>query len=153
MKRELIALASGIVFAIGLGISGMTQPAKVIGFLDFAGRWDASLAFVMVGAIAVNLLAFRGIVRKRSASLCGDAFRLPTKREIDVRLVIGAAIFGVGWGLGGYCPGPGLTSVATLEAGPLVFVAAMAAGIFLQAAIFNRSSKPLAQGLTTSRNA
>lgn len=153
MKRELVALVSGLVFAIGLGVSGMTRPAKVQGFLDFAGQWDASLAFVMVGAIAVNLVVFRGFVRKREAALCGDAFRLPTKKDIDARLVVGAAIFGVGWGLGGYCPGPGITSVASLEAGPLVFVAAMAAGILLHAAIFRRASKPVAQGVTTSRSA
>lgn len=153
MKRELVALASGLLFALGLGISGMTQPAKVIGFLDFAGRWDASLAFVMVGAIAVNLVVFRSLVRGRRASLSGEVFRLPTKRDIDGRLVAGAAIFGIGWGLGGYCPGPGLTSLATMGVGPLVFVLAMAGGIFLHAAIFSRSSRPLAQGVTTSRSA
>jgi len=153
VKRELVALASGLLFALGLGISGMTQPAKVTGFLDFAGRWDASLAFVMVGAIAVNLTVFRVFVRRRQTSLSGEIFRLPTKRDIDGRLVAGAAIFGIGWGLGGYCPGPGLTSLATMGFGPLVFVLAMAAGIFLHAAIFNRSSSPVAQGVTTSRSA
>lgn len=153
MKRDLVALVSGFIFSVGLGIAGMTRPAKVQGFLDFAGQWDASLAFVMVGAIAVNLVVFRAFVRKRQVALCGDAFRLPTKKDIDARLVAGAAIFGIGWGLGGYCPGPGITSVASLETGPLVFVAAMAAGTLLHAAIFKRASKPVAQGVTTSQSA
>lgn len=153
MKRGLFAFFSGALFAIGLGISGMTQPAKVIGFLDIAGRWDASLAFVMVGAISVNLVALRLFLRNRRASLCGEPFRLPTRRDIDGRLVTGAALFGIGWGLGGYCPGPGLTSLATTSMGPLVFVLAMAAGMVLQAAIFDRASKAEAQGSTTSARA
>lgn len=153
MKRGLFAFLSGLVFAIGLGISGMTQPAKVIGFLDFAGRWDASLAFVMVGAIGVNLVALRLFLRNREQALCGDPIQLPTKRDLDARLITGSAIFGIGWGLGGYCPGPGLTSLATTSTDPLVFVLAMAAGMILHAAIFERPSRAAAQGSTTSASA
>jgi uncharacterized protein len=106
----------------------MTQPLKVIGFLDVTGRWDPSLALVMVGALLVHGLLYRVIVA-RPAPLLAPRFHLPRRRDIDRRLVAGAALFGVGWGLGGYCPGPGLASVTTgLQ--PLVFVAAMAAGMY-----------------------
>ena len=105
------AFAAGVVFGIGLILSGMTDPAKVIGFLDIAGNWDPSLAFVMAGAIAVGVFAF-AFARKRSASLFGDAMRLPTRRDVDLRLVLGSVIFGIGWGLAGFCPGPALVASA-----------------------------------------
>ena len=127
----LMALVSGLVFGIGLIISGMTDPSKVTGFLDLAGKWDPSLAFVMGGAILVGLFAFR-FAATRSRTLLGDPMRLPTARQIDSRLVLGGLTFGVGWGLAGYCPGPALASLASLATGgskPLIFTVAMLAGM------------------------
>lgn len=143
--KNLFALLSGIVFGVGLGIAGMTNPAKVIGFLDITGSWDASLAFVMVGAIAVNLVALRLFIRNRSQSILGALIQLPTAKDIDWKLVSGAALFGIGWGLGGYCPGPGLTSLATGARGPLVFVGAMALGIFIHALVFERKERAVSR--------
>jgi uncharacterized protein len=132
MKATLISFFSGIVFALGLGISGMTRPTKVIGFLDFFGNWDASLAFVMIGAIGVYFVAYR-LSRTMPAPLLAARFALPTRVDLDARLVTGAAIFGAGWGLGGFCPGPALVSLASGAAPVFVFVAAMALGTYLQA--------------------
>jgi hypothetical protein len=129
MKR-LTAFAFGVIFALGLGMAGMTQPAKVIGFLDVAGAWDPTLAFVMGGAVLVGVLAFPRILRRPTAVL-GDRFALPAKRTIDGPLLVGAALFGVGWGLSGYCPGPALVSLVTLTPSVLVFVACMGAGLGL----------------------
>ncbi len=134
MKANLAAFGAGSLFAVGLAISGMTKPSKVIGFLDFAGAWDASLAFVMVGAIAVHLVAHR-LIRRRAAPLFDAGFHLPTRKDIDLRLVLGAALFGVGWGLGGFCPGPGLVAAAGGVASALVFVGGMTAGMLLEHAI------------------
>ena len=105
--KSLLSFISGVVFALGLGISGMTRPVKVIGFLDFAGHWDPSLAFVMIGAIAVYFVAYRWI-RIRSAPLLTDRFSVPQRTDVDRNLVVGAAVFGAGWGLGGFCPAPRL---------------------------------------------
>ena len=124
----LSALIVGLVFGIGLIVSGMTDPSKVLGFLDLAGNWDPSLAFVMGGAILVGLLAFR-MAGRRERSLLGEAMRLPTATRIDRRLVLGSLAFGAGWGLAGYCPGPALASLASGSAKPLVFTAAMVAGM------------------------
>jgi uncharacterized protein len=129
--KSLLSFISGIVFAFGLGISGMTRPVKVIGFLDFAGQWDASLAFVMIGAIIVYLIAYRWI-QTRSTPILAERFSVPQRTDIDKNLLIGAAVFGAGWGLGGFCPGPALTSLASGAAPVMVFVAAMAAGMYLQ---------------------
>lgn len=126
----LTALLSGLVFGFGLILSGMANPAKVIGFLDLAGRWDPSLAFVMAGAIAVGTVAFV-IARKRTLSFLGGAMHLPTARDIDRRLVGGSLLFGIGWGLGGFCPGPGLVALGMGEMKALVFVAAMIAGMVI----------------------
>jgi uncharacterized membrane protein YedE/YeeE len=117
----LLALVAGVVFAFGLVISGMTQPVKVQAFLDFSGmvdgpfpgRWDPSLAFVMGGAVAVSLLAYGLVARSGRAPWLAEGFSLPTARSVDRRLVLGAALFGVGWGLAGYCPGPALAVVLT----------------------------------------
>jgi uncharacterized membrane protein YedE/YeeE len=127
--QTIFAFIVGLVFGIGLIVSGMTNPAKVQGFLDVAGRWDPSLAFVMGGAIMIGLVAFR-LAGKRERSLLGAAMRLPTARQVDRRLVLGGLAFGVGWGLAGYCPGPALASIA-LGGKPLVFAAAMVAGMAL----------------------
>lgn len=136
MKRRGLdlasALASGVLFGVGLAVSGMTRPEKVIGFLDVGGAWDASLAFVMAGAIAVHFLAYR-LIRGRRAPLWADKFGIPTRRDIDAKLLAGAALFGVGWGLGGYCPGPGVVSLAAGGEGAVVFVATLLLGMFLTA--------------------
>ena len=134
MKRNAAAFGAGALFAVGLAVSGMTRPAKVVGFLDLAGDWDASLAFVMMGAIAVHFVAYR-VVLRRPAPLFDGRFHLPTRRDIDLRLVLGAALFGVGWGLGGYCPGPGLVSAAAGSLGAIVFVVGMTAGMLIEQAV------------------
>lgn len=125
------ALASGLLFGIGLGISGMTRPAKVIGFLDVFGRWDPSLAFVMAGALAVHILLLRRVER-RSRPLLDVTFHRPSAKHVDRKLVIGATIFGVGWGLAGYCPGPAIAALGSGAPVALVFVAAMALGMVLE---------------------
>ncbi len=126
----LMALLAGLVFGIGLMVSGMSNPAKVLGFLDLGGAWDPSLALVMAGAIAVGLLAF-GLARGRSASLLGEPLRLPTATAIDRRLLLGALTFGTGWGLAGFCPGPALVSLSSGRWQVLLFVAAMVSGMAL----------------------
>lgn len=129
LGQALAALAAGLLFGAGLIVSGMTRPAKVIAFLDVFGDWDASLMFVMAGAIGVHCIAYR-IARGSSAPLLAASFSIPTRRDIDTKLLFGALVFGAGWGLGGYCPGPGIASLAAGSAGVLVFVAAMLAGMF-----------------------
>ena len=126
--HTIAALAAGLIFGLGLILSGMTDPSKVIGFLDLAGRWDPSLAFVMGGAVLVGMVAFR-FARGREKSLLGDVMRLPTARQVDRRLVLGGLAFGTGWGLAGYCPGPALVAAAQGGTQALIFVAAMLAGM------------------------
>ena len=109
----------------------MTQPQKVIGFLDVFGSWDPSLAFVMVGAIGVHMIGFK-LVTKRPSPLFAEKFQIPTRRDLDKRLIMGSAIFGIGWGLAGYCPGPAITSLVTLSPAVFLFVATMGAGMYLQ---------------------
>jgi uncharacterized membrane protein YedE/YeeE len=120
----------GLLFGIGLIAAGMTNPAKVQGFLDLAGNWDPSLAFVMGGAILVGLLAFR-FAGKRERSLLGEAMRLPSATHIDLRLVLGGLAFGAGWGLAGFCPGPALASLATGGVKAWIFTGAMLAGMIV----------------------
>lgn len=127
MKNILAGLV-GLVFGIGLIVSGMTDPSKVLGFLDVAGHWNPSLGLVMCGAIGVGIVAFR-FASRRERSLLGDAMRLPTSTQIDRRLVFGGLAFGAGWGLAGYCPGPAVASLASGGAKPLVFFIAMLAGM------------------------
>ena len=124
----LTSLLAGLVFGLGLIVSGMADPAKVLGFLDLAGPWDPSLAFVMAGAIAVGALAF-AMARKRTVSFLGAAMKLPMSRDIDGRLVIGSVVFGMGWGIAGFCPGPGLVALGMGEVKALVFVVAMLLGM------------------------
>jgi uncharacterized membrane protein YedE/YeeE len=135
-----IALIVGLVFGIGLIVSGMTDPSKVIGFLDLAGLWDPSLGFVMGGAILVGIVAFR-FAGRRERSLLGDAMRLPTATHIDRRLVLGGLAFGIGWGLAGYCPGPALASLASGSLKPLIFSAAMLLGMVIFALLERLSSR------------
>jgi uncharacterized protein len=122
------SLLAGLVFGFGLIISGMANPAKVLGFLDLAGRWDPSLVFVMGGAIAVGFAAF-AVARKRTLSFLGSEMRMPTARHIDRRLVGGGLLFGIGWGVAGFCPGPALVALGMGESKAVVFVVAMLAGM------------------------
>ena len=131
MNAFVFALGAGFVFGTGLWVSGMANPKKVLGFLDVTGNWDASLMLVMAGAVAVTLIGFR-IVLKWKKPVLAESFELPKKSDIDTPLVAGAAIFGIGWGIAGYCPGPALTALATLSTESIVFVAAMLIGGFLQ---------------------
>jgi uncharacterized membrane protein YedE/YeeE len=126
--NTFVSLLVGVLFGIGLIVSGMADPAKVLGFLDLAGAWDPSLAFVMGGAIAVGLPAF-ALARRRSRAWLGAEMRLPTAREIDRRLVAGSLLFGIGWGVAGFCPGPALVALGMGEAKALLFVLAMVAGM------------------------
>jgi uncharacterized membrane protein YedE/YeeE len=119
----------GALFGFGLSVSQMIDPARVIGFLDIAGRWDPTLVFVMGGALAVTLPAFRWVLRR--GPLLEKTFSLPTKRQIDRPLIFGAAIFGIGWGIGGFCPGPALAGLATGSPAVILFVIAMIAGQLL----------------------
>jgi uncharacterized protein len=134
MKPNLAAFGSGALFAVGLAVSGMTKPSKVVGFLDVAGAWDPSLAFVMIGAISVHLVAHR-LVKRRTTPLFDAKFHLPTRKDIDPRLVLGSLVFGAGWGLGGFCPGPGLVTAGGGSLGALVFVAGMTIGMILENAV------------------
>jgi uncharacterized protein len=126
--RNIIALAVGLVFGLGLCVSGMTEPTKVLGFLDLAGNWDPSLAFVMGGALAIAFVAF-GLARGRRVALDGEPMQMPTARAVNPPLIVGSLIFGVGWGLAGICPGPAIVDVGFLNPRALVFVAAMACGM------------------------
>lgn len=122
------SLLAGLVFGLGLIISGMANPVKVLGFLDLAGRWDPSLAFVMAGAIAVGFFAF-AVARTRARSFLGAEMKLTTARQIDRRLVMGGLLFGIGWGVAGFCPGPALVALGMGQSKAFVFVAAMLAGM------------------------
>ena len=129
MKRIFAGLFAGAVFGAGLAISGLINPAKVNAFLDIAGDWDPSLAFVMLGAVIVTAIGYR-LVWRRGRPLLEQAFALPTRRDIDPNLLVGAALFGIGWGLGGVCPGPGLAGLGFGATETLAFVAAMIVGMF-----------------------
>jgi uncharacterized membrane protein YedE/YeeE len=131
MNPNIIALVAGLVFGAGLILSGMTQPEKVTNFLDFSGTWDPSLAFVMGGAILVHGTLLR-IIRQRGVPVFDEKFHLPTIKDVDRRLVLGAAIFGIGWGLGGYCPGPGIVSTVSGSLMAGLFVVSMLGGMWLQ---------------------
>jgi uncharacterized membrane protein YedE/YeeE len=140
----IVAFLSGLVFAAGLALSGMTRPSKVIGFLDFTGDWDPSLMFVMVGAIGVHVWFAQRALRSIKAGerpLFADSFQLPKSTLLDARLVGGAALFGVGWGLAGYCPGAALVSVVQFTPAALAFVAAMATGILVASRLDASPSK------------
>jgi hypothetical protein len=126
--QALVALVCGVVFGAGLAISGMTNPAKVLAFLDVAGAWDPTLLFVMGGALAVSAVGY-AVSRQRVRPWLAETFQIPTRRDLDAQLVLGAILFGVGWGLVGVCPGPALANLARFAPEGFVFVAAMLAGV------------------------
>lgn len=130
MKFNIASFGAGLLFGLGLLISGMANPEKVLGFLDIFGQWDPSLVFVMGGAILVGLFAF-AIAKKRTMSFLGFDMRLPASDRLDKRLVLGSILFGAGWGLAGFCPGPGIVALGAGDKGALVFVVAMIAGMAL----------------------
>ena len=135
-----LALAAGMLFALGLGIAGMTQPARVIGFLDFGGQWDPSLMFVMLGAVAVHAVLLRTI--RRDTPFFGAGFEISGKSAIDRPLVLGAALFGLGWGVTGFCPGPAVVAIASLSPSTLTFVAGMVLGM-LAVQLVRASARPV----------
>jgi len=138
MRRVAVGLASGLVFGLGLVVSGMVDPQRVIGFLDVAGIWDPTLVFVMGGALVVTFVGYK-LVLGRDEPVFADAFRIPTKTTIDKRLIGGAVTFGAGWGLSGYCPGPALTALSIGGVPTVVFVVGMLAGMFLARLASDRS--------------
>ena len=131
MKIALIALLAGLLFGAGLALGGMTNPAKVVGFLDVSGRWDPSLAFVMGSALLVTFPVFAWVRRARRP-LLAERFQLPTKRDLDPQLLAGAALFGIGWGIAGLCPGPAIANLAAGSPEVLLFVVTMVAGMWLR---------------------
>lgn len=139
VKSLLSAFVVGVIFGLGLLVSGMANPEKVLGFLDLTGAWDPSLALVMVGAIAVGFVAFRWVAG-RERSLLDEPLHLPTRRDLDGRLILGGLGFGVGWGLAGFCPGPALVALGAGEIKALVFVLAMLAGMGLFELLERRES-------------
>lgn len=126
--KSMIALLSGLIFSLGLGLSGMTQPHIVRGFLDVTGNWDWRLMGVMIGAISVHLIAFR-FVMKRNSPILADNFQVPSRMDIDKRLIIGSIVFGLGWGWAGICPGPGIVGLASLRSEFIIFIAFMLIGM------------------------
>jgi hypothetical protein len=132
--RTGTAFVTGLIFGLGLVISGMANPAKVLNFLDVSGTWDPSLAFVMGGAVIVTFLGYR-LAWKRAEPLFASRFEVPTRTDVDPRIISGAALFGIGWGLGGYCPGPALTAVSLAAPGTFAFLAAMIGGMWLARAV------------------
>ena len=136
--RPWIAFAAGLLFGLGLSLGGMTQPAVVLGFLDIFGAWDPRLVFVMAGAVLTTAVGYRLLLR-RPRPLLAERFQWPTLRRIDVRLVGGAALFGIGWGIAGYCPGPALASLGAGVPALLVLVACMIAGWWLAARLLPRA--------------
>jgi len=130
MYSRIIGLVTGLIFGAGLSIGGMTDPARVLGFLDIFGQWDATLVFVMGGAVITTALGYHWVL-KRPAPLFGGRFHLPKRTDIDLPLIGGAGLFGIGWGLVGYCPGPALASLAAGQTGTLMFVLAMIVGLVL----------------------
>lgn len=127
MKRLVYALAAGALFGLGLAVSGMTDADKVLNFLDLTGRWDPSLALVMAGALAVATPGYAW-ARRRERAVCGDALQLPTATQVDQRLLLGSVVFGIGWGIAGFCPGPALANLAHGQLDVFVFVGALLAG-------------------------
>ena len=130
MMNKTFSLLSGFIFGLGLTVSSMTNPAKVIGFLDITDNWDPSLMFVMLGAIAISAPFFY-LLRNKTKPLFDLNFEIPTKKNIDKKLILGASIFGIGWGIVGFCPGPAIASLALLKPVSIMFVIAMASGFYM----------------------
>ncbi len=145
-KPLLVAFGAGLLFAAGLALGGMTQPQKVIAFLDFTHGWDPSLALVMGGALAVYLPGYWLLRRRRPAPVLAETFVVPSRRPIDVTMIVGASLFGIGWGIAGFCPGPAITSVAGLAPDALYFVPAMLFGALFGRWILRRRSAALVDG-------
>lgn len=140
-KFSISAFVAGLVFSLGLLLSGMANPEKVLGFLDLFGAWDPSLALVMGGAIAVGLPLF-ALAKKRPTSILGAPIQLPSKREIDRRLILGSLAFGIGWGLAGFCPGPGIVAAGALKSGGILFVLCMIGGMWVFHWLEQRKAQP-----------
>lgn len=142
-KNLILSFLSGIIFSIGLGISGMTNPDKVKGFLDILGKWEADLAFVMGSAMFVTFISYQ-IVNKMKKPLFEKSFSIPNNKKIDYKLIGGSALFGLGWGISGFCPGPALTSLVTFKPEVILFIVSMFTGFFIynkiQAFEFNKSN-------------
>lgn len=132
--KTLMGYIAGLIFGLGLTISGMTDPARVLGFLDIAGAWDPTLIFVLGGAVATNFIGYR-LVLRRLHPIFGERFQLPTRQDLDSRLIVGASLFGIGWGLSGYCPGPAFASISGLSAPLFAMLVTMVMGWFLALAI------------------
>lgn len=130
MKKIVVSFSVGLIFSIGLGLSGMTQPQKVLGFLDIFGNWDATLIFVMGGAVGLHFITYR-LIRKLPTPLLEPQWDIPTNEKITLRLICGSLLFGTGWGLAGYCPGPALTTFATGNSQIVIFLTSMLFGMFL----------------------
>ncbi|MGH1571086.1 DUF6691 family protein [Methylobacterium sp. P31] len=145
MRQIAAAFAVGLLFGLGLVVSGMANPAKVLAFLDVTGRWDPSLALVMGGAVAVSALGY-SIAKRRGRPVLAPRLEIPTRRDLDPRLLAGAAIFGVGWGLAGLCPGPALTLLAIAPAQAATFVAAMVAGMLVFRLLPAAATRPTPDG-------
>jgi uncharacterized membrane protein YedE/YeeE len=145
VRANLAALFAGVIFGVGLIVSQMVRPSKVLGFLDFAGAWDPSLAFVMAGAVSIHF-ALGLVVRRRGRPWFAPRFELPTRRDVDRPLLAGAAIFGLGWGLAGYCPGPAIVTAATGAREAVVFALAMVVGVLIHRA----TTRPRSEESTTA---
>ena len=141
MARILTGFVAGLLFGVGLAISQMINPAKVLNFLDIFGRWDASLAFVMLGAVVTSAIGYR-LAFRRGRPLFESKFMLPTRQDIDSKLLAGSAIFGIGWGLGGYCPGPAISGLGFGALETIVFITAMAAGMMIWRMMSSMSPRP-----------
>jgi len=139
-KINLSAFLGGLLFAFGLGVAGMTQPQKIIAFLDFTGAWDASLMWVMGSALVVHVISFR-MITKRKHPLFDSIFHLPQIKDIDFKLILGSALFGIGWGLSGFCPGPAIVSLVSLQSSVFIFVIAMLIGMLIASRVNARLSK------------
>ena len=133
LKQDVLALISGTIFGVGLGLSQMIDRQRVLGFLDIAGDWDPTLIFVLAGAVTFTVVAFRFVLRRKTP-LIGDKFWVPKRHDVDWKIVTGAAIFGIGWGLSGYCPGPGIVALVLGRWNPVLFVFSLAVGML----VFNR---------------
>jgi uncharacterized membrane protein YedE/YeeE len=145
VKGAVTSFLCGSLFGLGLALSGMTDTRRVLGFLDIWGAWDPALLLVMGGAVVVTLVSFRRVLR-RAHPLFADAFHLPQNRQIDLRLLSGAAIFGIGWGVYGYCPGPALSALTYGHQGTMLFVGAMVAGMWLASLV---KPRPIGQGISS----